>query len=71
MYLCICVCALLYFLEIMIGSQSGAIMNGWIYLYICVFALLYVQEIMTGAGAMMNGCINKAMYHPRARGAPT
>ena len=32
MYLCICVFALLYFLEIMIGSQSGAIMNGCIYI---------------------------------------
>ena len=34
-------------------------MNGFIF-YIFVFALLYVQEIMTAAGAMMNGCINKA-----------
>ena len=32
MYLCICVFALLYFLEIMIGLQSSAIMNGCIYI---------------------------------------
>ena len=38
----------------------GLCNDEWVYFYIFVFALLYVQEIMTGAGAMMNGCINKA-----------
>ena len=41
MYLCICVFALLYFLEIMIGSQSGAIMNG------CIFIFLYLPCCMS------------------------